>query len=77
MKREINERHKQRATARKINKDQKFQSQARDDSERNVNGIRSSRFVHSEVLQETLEGKHKNSGWYSDNGPQFRSYVLH
>ena len=57
------------------NKDQKFWSQSRSDSEGSVR-IRSFRLVHSEVLQEMLEDRYKNYGLHSDSGPQVRSFVL-
>ena len=39
--------------------------------ESKATGIKSSELIHSEILQETLEGKHGSSGWYSDSEPKF------
>ena len=39
--------------------------------------IRSSGLAYSEILQDTLEGKHRGSGWYAASKPKVRSSVLH
>ena len=77
MERKINARWKQRVAVRNKTRIRSSEvSRVVTQKEASV-GIRSSGLAYSEILQDTLEGKHRGSGWCVTSKPKVRSYVLH